>query len=704
MTPALIRTQDPLQRRGSGRQTATSPFSPAHDSYPRSASVIDGRRTPAKYRPDLRSKTHDSVHPPDGRWTISTPLQRYHANPVAESPFARNLPAKQTSVRHSAIDIDGSGKEAEREVPGHSPLFVPQARRGGLNLKARTSKKTSRRSSGSRGLSTSARRPFFETLCSTTRSVGWHLIHPIHTTRVLNAFAWTFLREMDAAFRDPATGERCWRPKWIGAYVPLLIWLVVSISSTALVLIFHNQVFNALNELSKTLQRLGTGGRMVLGSLIFLTTFPPLPLYSTLIVLCGYSFGLWQGFVVSYIAALSGAVAVFLLSKSFLKGWMTGLLAKSGGLKKVVRAIEKRPKLLFLIRLAPYPYNLMNTLLASSPTLTFKTYFACTALALPKLLVHCAIGTSIKNFASYHGAAKSDSNGKQQTESRPATTAESVKKVVGIFGVFLCVGIFLYLFSVARKAVDDELSDGDDYTLIDGFDEDDSDDRREGEYRTHRNDRPYEMLDMELYTDEEEEDLDSQEASDIDVGATVIARGGIAASTSAPPTSNGSGSTGWPSFGTSQPSQPGKTGQTMGDRHKGMASSMTWLKGVDDAGSFAILQEPRLADTGGKGSTSHAEAVDSLFRIASPEHDDSIDTSLQSPLSLGDFAETSASGAADLSDQIALMEAEAERHCTTLNAHVTSRTQSPAYLQNRRLPRPGPGPGRRSGCTPVPKT
>jgi uncharacterized membrane protein YdjX (TVP38/TMEM64 family) len=83
------------------------------------------------------------------------------------------------------------------------------------------------------------------------------------------------------------------------------------------------------------LQNLGLTGRLTLGSLIFLTTFPPIPLYSTLIILCGFSFGLLQGFIISYCAALLGAIVVFLLSRSFLKGWMVNLLNKSGGLKRV---------------------------------------------------------------------------------------------------------------------------------------------------------------------------------------------------------------------------------------------------------------------------------------------------------------------------------------------------------------------------------
>ncbi|KAK0552359.1 hypothetical protein OC861_002861 [Tilletia horrida] len=284
------------------------------------------------------------------------------------------------------------------------------------------------------------------------------LLHPLNTAARIGRAVQRTCREIDDAFRDPRTRKRTWKPEWLDAYVPFLIWLAVSLSSTGTVIIFHTKVFTALDELSQTLQRLGLGGQFVMGGLIFLTTFPPMPLYSTLIVLCGFSFGMIEGFIISYIAALSGAITVFLLSRTLLRGWMSGLLDKSGGLKKVVRAIEKQPKLLFLIRLAPYPYNLMNTLLASSPTLTFKTYTTCTALALPKLLVHTGLGTSIKNFAAYHGAdgKGSGSGGPEQSEEDKAAsaTAERVKRIAGLVGVLLCIGIFFYLMHVARRAVD----------------------------------------------------------------------------------------------------------------------------------------------------------------------------------------------------------------------------------------------------------
>ena len=179
----------------------------------------------------------------------------------------------------------------------------------------------------------------------------------------------------------------------------------------------------------------------------------PIPLYSTLITLSGYTFGPWTGAILSYFAALSGAITVFLLSRALLRDTISRWLASTHTIRRVVCAIEKRPKLLFLIRVAPYPYNVMNCLLAASPTLTFKTYTVCTALSLFKVIIHTSLGASIHSFKDYHVVSKDGSTTK--TDESANTTA----RIWTIVGIVLCVAIFIYLSIVARRAVDDELDD-----------------------------------------------------------------------------------------------------------------------------------------------------------------------------------------------------------------------------------------------------
>ena len=180
----------------------------------------------------------------------------------------------------------------------------------------------------------------------------------------------------------------------------------------------------------------------------------PVPLYSTLIVLSGYTFGALTGAIVSYCAALTGAVVVFVVSRSLLRDniehWLNALMS----IRRVVRAIEKRPKLLFLIRLAPYPYNVMNCLLAASPTLTLQTYTACTALSLFKVIIHTYIGASIHSFKKYHLPTKTMDGG------NATTTTDWMAQTCTIIGVALCIAVLVYLGIIGRKAIDEELDDG----------------------------------------------------------------------------------------------------------------------------------------------------------------------------------------------------------------------------------------------------
>ncbi|SPO31868.1 uncharacterized protein UTRI_06705 [Ustilago trichophora] len=436
---------------------STSPYHHAEPSHGVSgdvawrASLSESRRaTPAAYRPRPGSPTRRR-----GSGHIDQ-------QPTGDDSTDMHLPDAHKST-HSSILIG-------------SPIVIPQARRGAIRLRPRRKRKVSRQIKPQRTL----RQNMLVSIATIAHFIRL-LASPAEAFRRFREYCIDTRISIDDAFRDPQTGMRSYYPPWLQAYVPLLIWLGISLSSTALVITFHTEVFVGLDHMATYLQGLGLWGKVMLGSLIFLTTFPPLPLYSTLIMLCGFTFGLWQGFIISYIAALSGAIVVFTLSRSLLREWMVGLLNKSGGLKKVVRAIEKQPKLLFLVRLAPYPYNLMNTLLASSPTLTLRTYVTCTALALPKLLIHTGLGTSIKNFAAYNGAAP----GESKEDAEASKTAENVKKWAGLVGIGLCVGIMIYLLSVARKAVDeldDEGEDGYDDVLYDDegnellssdFDEDD---------------------------------------------------------------------------------------------------------------------------------------------------------------------------------------------------------------------------------------
>ncbi|KAH9482851.1 Golgi apparatus membrane protein TVP38 [Psilocybe cubensis] len=247
------------------------------------------------------------------------------------------------------------------------------------------------------------------------------------------------------------------RPSWLSIlrpWLPLIMYAITSLAFVVAVAMYRTELFTYLDELSLWLRADEQYGHAVLFFLIFLTTIPPIPLYSTLIVLSGYTFGPWTGAIISYFAALSGALIVFIVSRLLFRESIERWLASCTTIKRVVRAIEKRPKLLFLIRLAPYPYNVMNCLLAASPTLTLHTYTVCTALSLFKVIIHTSVGASIHSFRDYHNS--NDASPSDDDESG----TDMMARLWTILGILLCVLILVYLSVVARRAVDEELDDG----------------------------------------------------------------------------------------------------------------------------------------------------------------------------------------------------------------------------------------------------
>lgn len=239
----------------------------------------------------------------------------------------------------------------------------------------------------------------------------------------------------------------------IRPWIPLGLWVATSLGFLLAIAFWRSEVFQRLDEFSHWLQDQGYRGHAVLFVLIFITTIPPFPLYSTFMTLSGYCFGALSGALISYFASLSGAIVVFLLSREYLSDYIGSIFARAPSLKRVVRAIEKRPNILFLVRLAPYPYNVMNVLLAASPTLTLRTYATCTGLSLFKVIVHTSIGAGIHSFS--HQVSATPAEG----VSDPEDQSSVMSKVWTGLGVALCVGVFIYNTIVARRAVDGELAD-----------------------------------------------------------------------------------------------------------------------------------------------------------------------------------------------------------------------------------------------------
>jgi len=175
-------------------------------------------------------------------------------------------------------------------------------------------------------------------------------------------------------------------------------------------------------------------------------------------MLAGYTWGTWTGFLISYSSSLFGAIVVYFISRFFFGSSLVSLLRHMPTFARTVRAVSRNPKLLFLVRLAPYPYNVMNVLLAACPSLRWRTYIGCTGFSLLKVVIHTSIGSGIRSFKSYHGVGEEGIDGELTEDEQRSSDLAKWSTVVG---VILCLLLFVYLGHVARKAVDVELEDED---------------------------------------------------------------------------------------------------------------------------------------------------------------------------------------------------------------------------------------------------
>ncbi|KAI9307423.1 snare associated Golgi protein-domain-containing protein, partial [Cunninghamella echinulata] len=189
-------------------------------------------------------------------------------------------------------------------------------------------------------------------------------------------------------------------------------------------------------------------GYLLISFLIFLSAFPPMIGYGTYQTLSGFTFGFAKGYPISYFSALFGAIACFMISRRWLKKWVQHTMAKYPNLEAVVKAVEKRGfKLFVLIRLSPYPFNLLNVLFASTE-IPLSHFAFGTALSLIKIGLHVYIGANLTSFAKH---VLGDEEGMSESEKQ----VETIREIAIVIGSILATVVMIYVYFVAKKAIEE---------------------------------------------------------------------------------------------------------------------------------------------------------------------------------------------------------------------------------------------------------
>ncbi|KAG0214348.1 hypothetical protein BGX28_002165 [Mortierella sp. GBA30] len=224
---------------------------------------------------------------------------------------------------------------------------------------------------------------------------------------------------------------------------------------------FHTKIFEMLEIMATFIKGLGRAGPPLIMLGLFLTAFPPLVGYSSLVTMSGYVYGFGFGLFIAYTSALLGSVACFYLCRRWFKVQVRAMLAKKQSLKSVVKAVEKRGfKLMILIRLAPYPFNVMNALL-SATHIPLSTFTLATALSLTKLALHVYIGSTLSSLVALPTPSDGGSSGDGEGEVGVPNTdshGRNLKIVVMIISMVLGIAVGAYVWIVAKREI--EASEG----------------------------------------------------------------------------------------------------------------------------------------------------------------------------------------------------------------------------------------------------
>ncbi|KAG0032795.1 hypothetical protein BGZ82_006389 [Podila clonocystis] len=252
---------------------------------------------------------------------------------------------------------------------------------------------------------------------------------------------------------------------WVG------LWLFFALIGIGLFAGFHTKIFQLLDQMAILIKGLGHAGPPLIMIGMFLTAFPPVLGYSSFVTMSGYVYGFTYGFLIAYTSALLGSVTCFYLGRKYFKKQVRTLMAKKQSMKSVVKAVEKRGfKLLVLIRLAPYPFNILNLAL-SATHIPLRTFALATALSLTKLTLHVYIGSTLSSLAPTPVTSPAQpTNGDPATDlpgsgsgsgtgtTPPPHGRNNLKIAVMVFSILLGIAVSAYVWIVAKREI--EASEG----------------------------------------------------------------------------------------------------------------------------------------------------------------------------------------------------------------------------------------------------
>jgi len=193
------------------------------------------------------------------------------------------------------------------------------------------------------------------------------------------------------------------------------------------------------------IQNLGPTGAIAFMLLYIVATVAFLP-GSILTLGAGVVFGVVLGSLYVFIGATIGATAAFLVGRYLARGWVAKKIAGNDKFQAIDEAVGREGfKIVLLTRLSPvFPFNLLNYAYGVTGV-SLKDYFLGSIGMIPGTIMYVYIGSLAGSLATIGG------------ENQP--TNATVQWAIRIIGFIATVAVTVYVTKVARKALEEKVSD-----------------------------------------------------------------------------------------------------------------------------------------------------------------------------------------------------------------------------------------------------
>lgn len=176
---------------------------------------------------------------------------------------------------------------------------------------------------------------------------------------------------------------------------------------------------------------------ITLGTLLLL---PP----SLMMMLAGLLFGLFQGFLVAWVAGLVASSAAFWIGRTFARPWIERKIQRNAIFMSIDRAIYRKGFLVVLLtRLVMFiPYPALNYSLGLT-NVSFRHYLLATSLgAIPPFFLFVYLGTTVNDIAAIV-------NGDVRLEGK--------EMIIGAIALGAVISLVLLIVRIAGKTLKEEL-------------------------------------------------------------------------------------------------------------------------------------------------------------------------------------------------------------------------------------------------------